>query len=115
MADDLDLRLDMLAVGDIADGRGMESLLQDIGDEVASRARATAARNTGAGAASIHAEVHRGAPASAFASGYAAEGNELTAYVSWDQEHFYMLFVEEGTENMPAQPAVRPALEQVRI
>jgi HK97 gp10 family phage protein len=112
---DFSLDLDLRAVDELVDTPEVERLLQDVVDEVARRARASARRNTGAGAESIHGEVHRGAPSSAFAGTYEPEDNHPTGYVSWDQEHFYMGFSEEGTEHQAAQPAVRPALEQVRI
>ena len=60
---------------------------------VADKARSLAAKDTGAGAASIHAEPLRG-------GGWG---------VSWDPAHDYMRFPEFGTEDMPPQPALRPA------
>ena len=60
---------------------------------IASKARSLAAKDTGAGAASIHAERMRD-------GGWG---------ISWDPAHDYMRFPEFGTEDMPAQPALRPA------
>ena len=34
--------------------------------------------------------------------------------VSWDNDHFYMLFHEIGTSKMPPRPFLRPALEKSR-
>ena len=65
-------------------------------EQVADRARSLAAKDTGAGAASIHAEQDR----------------DGSWRVSWDSEHDYMRFPEFGTENMAAQPALRPAARE---
>lgn len=102
------------AFDDILDDPDVDDMLQDIGDAVAEKARSFARRDTGAGAESIHAEVHRGS-SEAFASTYTPEDDAPTAYVSWDQDHYYMLFSEVGTEDEPAQPALLPALEGTEI
>ena len=60
---------------------------------VVATAQARAPRNTGAGAASIHAE--------------AAGPNAYR--VGWDRAHDYMRFPEFGTEHQPARPFLRPA------
>ena len=67
------------------DARGMARVAQIL-----------AAKDTGAGAASIHAE----------------EQFDGTWRVSWDQEHAYMIFPELGTEHQSAQPALRPAAKR---
>lgn len=65
-------------------------------EDVAQRAAKRAPKRTGAGAASIHAERHN-TPA----------GVEYR--VSWDTDHYYMLFQEVGTEDQKARPFLRPA------
>lgn len=70
------------------------------GEAVASRARDLAPRASGAGAASIHAET-------------VAHDRDPVVRVSWDRDHFYMRFQEEGTENMPANPFLRPAADSL--
>lgn len=59
---------------------------------VAASARRRAPRDTGAGAASIHAEKSGG-----------------SYFVSWDQAHAYMEYVELGTRTRRARPFLRPA------
>ena len=66
-------------------------------DRVAENARRRAPKRTGAGAASIHAEEVAGR----------FGGYEFR--VSFDPEHYYMLFQEVGTEHQQAQPFLRPA------
>jgi HK97 gp10 family phage protein len=68
--------------------------LQSIGEQVAERAASAAPKATGAGAASIHAEVVKG-----------------EVHVGWTPEAFYMLFSEVGTSKMSARPFLRPALD----
>lgn len=115
MRDELQLDLDHRALEAATLGPAYERLALDVGDEIASRARSMARKNTGAGAQSIHAELHRGTDSSAFAGTYDPGTDEPIVYVGWDQAHFYMLFSEEGTEAEAAQPALRPALEQTEI
>lgn len=115
MADDIQFDPDRGIVDDILDDSDVDDMLQDIADEVADRARLFARKNTGAGALSIHGEVHRGFSSAAFPSGFMPEDLDPTAYVSWDEDHYYMLFSEVGTERERAQPSLLPALEQTRI
>lgn len=65
-------------------------------ENVAARARARAPKATGAGAASIHVEEFH-------------KPGDTQFRVSWDKEHFYMLFHEVGTEQIQARPFLRPA------
>jgi HK97 gp10 family phage protein len=104
-------RLDPRAVADLVYGDDMDDMLQEVGDQVAETAQSLAPKASGEGAASIHAEVHRGEDSGAFPSTYTPPDDVPTAYVSWDQEHFYMLFAEIGTEFQPARPFLRPALD----
>jgi HK97 gp10 family phage protein len=69
-----------------------------VGDQVADRAAQSADVWSDEGFASIHAEAVK-------------DGDEWTARVSWDEQHFYLLFSEVGTSKMPARPFLRPALE----
>lgn len=112
-----DFRPDPLAIDRMLDdNEHIEDVLQEAGDAVADTARPMAPSDTGAGAASIHAEVHRGAPPEAFASTYAPEDeDEPIAYVGWDQDHYYMGFAEDGSEFEAPRPFLRPALDQTSI
>lgn len=93
----------------------VEELLYEVADEIAETARQLAPKDDGDAAASIHAEVHRGHNPDAHAATYTPETDEPMAYVGWDQDHFYLLFHEIGTEDLPARPFMRPALDQARI
>lgn len=99
---DFRLELDSDAIAELGFGDDAEDLAQEVGDAVAQVAAALAPKDTGAGAASIHAEV-------------SSDGESVYADVSWDRDHFYMGFKETGTEHEPAQPFLRPALDQTRI
>lgn len=66
---------------------------------VVDAARAAAPKRTGAGAASIHAEV-------------ASTAGKAEIDVSWDRDHFYLKFHELGTRRMPARPFLVPALDR---
>lgn len=105
---------DRLAIAGVIDEPYIDDVLEDAGQLVADAAERQAPRSTGAGAASIHVEVHRGS-SDAFPSTYSPETDEPIAYVSWDQEHYYMLFMEVGTEDQSPEPFLTPALDQVRI
>ena len=65
---------------------------------IADDARQAAPKDSGAGAASIHAEPQ----------------DDGSARVGWDDEHFYMGFHELGTETQPPRPFLRPAALQQR-
>lgn len=71
--------------------------LKAAADDVAQHARRRAPKDTGAGAASIHAEK---------------TGDHYR--VSWDQEHDYMRFSELGTRTRRARPFLRPAVTDVK-
>lgn len=96
------LQLDADAIADLGFSDEVADLAQDVGDQVAERAAELAPKRTGAGAASIHAELGE-------------DEDGAYADVSWDRDHFYMGFKELGTEHEPAQPFLRPALEQTQI
>lgn len=108
-------RLDPRAVDDLVYDDDMDDMLQEVGDQVAEAAQTLAPTASGEGAASIHAEVHRGEDAGAFPSTYSPPDEVPTAYVSWDQDHYYMFFAEIGTEDQAARPFLRPALDQTKL
>jgi HK97 gp10 family phage protein len=66
----------------------------------AEAARDAAPKSTGAGAASIHAELVQ------------TYNGVYVARVGWDRDHFYMMFHELGTSRMSARPFLRPALDR---
>lgn len=85
----------------LANGSDAHALLQLLGDEIAADATEMAPKRTGAGAASIRAEV-------------VEDAGRLTVRVSWDRDHFYMAFQELGTSQQSARPFLRPAAERRR-
>lgn len=68
--------------------------LERVGEQVAKRAASSAPKDTGEGAASIHAERVEG-----------------EVRVGWDEDHFYMIYPEVGTSAQSARPFLRPALD----
>lgn len=71
----------------------------DQAEPVAELARATAPRKTGQGAESIRAEV-------------SYEDEAPSVRISWDVEHYYMRFHEQGTKYLPARPFLKPAVDR---
>lgn len=61
-------------------------------------AQGAAPKRTGAGAASIHAEA-------------VLDGDEWSALIGWDREHYYMRFHELGTRTLPARPFLVPSVK----
>lgn len=100
--DDISIRFNQSAIDELGFNDEAVDMLEDVGDQVADIARGLAWKDTGEGAESIHGEVGEDS-GSAFVD------------VSWDREHFYMTFQEVGTEDRPASPFLRPALDQARI
>jgi HK97 gp10 family phage protein len=78
----------------LLESEGVMGGLERVGEQVAQRAASAAPKDTGAGAASIHAE---------------RVGAEVR--VGWTPEAFYMLFSEIGTSVMAARPFLRPAAD----
>lgn len=74
-----------------------DELLHDA-EPVVDVARAGAPKQTGRGAASIHAEA-------------ILDGPEWTARIGWTRQRFYMRFHERGTRSLPPHPFLVPALE----
>lgn len=62
----------------------------------ATEAAGRAPKDTGAGAASIHAEA-------------VLDDGQWAALVSWDQRRFYMYFHEVGSRSLPARPFLVPS------
>lgn len=69
--------------------------VMSVGNQVADRAAQSSDAWSDEGYATIHAEL----------------GGDNVVRVSWDQEHFYMLFFEIGTSEISARPFLRPALD----
>lgn len=69
-------------------------------EPVVEDAKANAPRKTGAGAASIRAEVD-----------WSGEDGPAVR-VGWDTDHYYMRFHELGTKHLPARPFLRPAVDR---
>jgi hypothetical protein len=69
-----------------------------VGEEIARVGAGFAARKTGAGARSFH-----------------AEWVASSVHVSWDDIHFYMYFHEFGASKTPAQPALTLAIDIVTL
>lgn len=67
---------------------------------VVARAQHDAPKLTGRGAASIHSETFTD-----------DTGTYEGVGISWDAEHYYMLFAEVGTEHEAARPFLRPAMD----
>jgi len=76
----------------------MARALLEVAQPVVRDARVGAPKRTGAGAASIHAEDF-------------LDGNVQTARISWDRNHFYMYFHNQGTRVLPARTFLEDALE----
>jgi len=91
--------IDMGAVREVCREPEARNTAQEYGDRIAEAARGFAAKDTGAGAASITAVV----------TDY---GETVEADVSWDEAHHYMYFDEVGTYKMAAHPALGPALDE---
>lgn len=96
------LALNASAIEDLGFDNEAEELAQEAADEVADKARELAPKLSGAGAASIHAEVD-------------VDGDSVYADVSWTPEQFHMGFAETGTQHQPATPFLRPALDSTSI
>lgn len=99
-----DVRLDEREARRVSDLGNEPAVLERLvatGREIAEVARGLAPKRTGAGAASIEAQLKR----------HKRYGHYVE--VSWDKDHFYMGFHELGTEKFPARPFLRPAAQQV--
>jgi len=102
VADVVRLVLDMRVIDDLDYDDDVEDLLEEIGEDIADRARPGAPVRSGAGARSIHAELD-------------ADREGPFVAVGWDPEHFYLGFAEEGTVHQRARPFLRPAFEATHL
>lgn len=91
MADDVELNPHALTEL----GSAIERDLMERAIPVVHGAQAAAPKLTGAGAASIQAEMGEGEVA-----------------ISWSRERYYMKFHELGTQYLPARPFLVPALDR---
>lgn len=92
--------LDESAIAALATDPGVLRAVGAVADDVAGVIAAAAPKRTGRGAASIHAE-----PAPNPADGFR---------VSWDRDHFYMSFQNNGTTHQRARRFVEEALARFR-
>lgn len=102
MSSEVVFEFDAGGLDDLLHDSDTEALMQDAGDAVAQNAAAGAPKRTGAGAASIHAEVE-------------SDAQSAYADISWDPQHFYMFFAEVGTGHESARPFLRPALDSTTL
>lgn len=89
--------VDQAAINALSKDPAILAGVREVAEAAAERMRKRAPENTGAGAASIHAEPDPDG------GGYR---------VGWDKAHFYMSFHEFGTEDQPARPFVRPTVDE---
>lgn len=89
------------AINNLAFDSPVKNAVDQLGEEVAADARQAAPKRTGEGAQSIRHDVVQG-----------RDGWE--ARISWDRDHFYMMFAELGTSRQAATPFLRPALQKRR-
>jgi len=92
------LVLDPVAIAALDEDPQVVQLLLDAGRGVAREASGRAPRRTGRGAASIRPWPGR-SPAGPHVD------------VSWDQDHFYLIFHETGTALIDRDPMLEPALD----
>lgn len=92
--------IDERAIADLLTDPQVVAAIGEVADRVAGVVAARAPRRTGGGADSIHAE-----PADDPADGFR---------VSWDRDHFYMSFQNDGTAHQRARHFVEDALAQFR-
>jgi HK97 gp10 family phage protein len=91
------VRLNARAIEDWAAGGDAEALLRNLGEQVVNDAYRDAPKRTGEGAASIHYEIEH-------------DSRGAVVKVSWDADHWYMMFAELGTSREAARPFLRPAI-----
>jgi HK97 gp10 family phage protein len=90
------VRLDESAIRKWSGSRDADEVLTDLGKLWVADAKRDAPKRTGEMADSIDYEL-----------GHDSKGSYVR--VSWDEEHFYGVFVETGTSEVPARPFLRPA------
>lgn len=92
------LQLDSAAIADLSRGPMVEDLADEVGAQVADRARELAPKRTGKGASNIAHQVGEDVDGVFVDVGYKPDG-------------FYMAFQELGTEHNPPRPHLRPAID----
>lgn len=95
MAGDVRVVLDERGFADITGSAEMRVAILDAAQALVPGARGRAPKETGAGAASIHAEPF-------------LDDGEWTARMSWAREMYYLRFSELGTRTLPARPFLSP-------
>jgi HK97 gp10 family phage protein len=93
----VDVDIHQEAIDRLLGSGSVEDMLRDASHPVVIDARMRAPKATGQGARSIHSEM-------------VLLRGEWESLVSWDQEHYYMYFSEEGTRYLPPRPFLVPAL-----
>lgn len=96
------VEIDDAAVKKMGQSEELKQAMVRAADAVVSEARRLAPRRTGRGAAGIHYETET------------KQNGDFDIHISYDEEQFYMGFVELGTRNMRPRPFLRPALDVVR-
>jgi HK97 gp10 family phage protein len=81
---------------DLVDSDEVVERMYAYGEAIAEEAKRLAPKDSGRGAESIHPEIVHG------------HGHRRVR-VSWDKDHFYMMFAELGTVNEHPRPFLRPA------
>jgi HK97 gp10 family phage protein len=99
VAEEFRVRLYEHEILQLGDSAAAAELTLQAAEGVALDARRGAPRNTGRGAESIQPWPGR-------------DARGPYADVSWDQDHFYMSFHENGTHKQPARPFLGPALDR---
>jgi len=98
MPDDTHVVVSEVGVRQIMAGTDLRDMLMDMGEPIASRARAGAPKKTGLGAASIRAEPF-------------FDGFTWTVRISWTRDRYYMYFRDRGTQYQRGQDFLEAALE----
>ncbi len=88
---DVRVVIDEQAIKDLAGDPGMRTEILDRAGTLVPGAQGRAPKDTGAGAASIHAEPF-------------LEDGEWTARMSWARDRYYMGLIQRGTKSLPARP-----------
>lgn len=97
----MSLKWDGDAIADVIRSPGVKTALLEDGFKVARLAAQYAPRRTGDGARSIRAELARGS-------------SDPEVRVSWDSTHFYLGFIELGTEDRSAESFLRRAANEFK-
>jgi HK97 gp10 family phage protein len=97
MPDRIRVLVDQSALDALGTDPGVLAGVGLIAEAAAAVMRERAPKDTGEGAASIHAEP---------------DPDEPGFRVGWDPDSFYLLFHEYGTEHQPARPFARPTADE---